>query len=89
MIKIASIKALADHRLKLVFSDGSCGTADLSALVKRAGEMVQPLRDQAYFARVFLEAGAPTWPNGFDLAPWALHRDLDAAGLLDKSGQLA
>jgi hypothetical protein len=89
MIKIASIEVLQGLRLKLVFSDGSRGTADLSSLVKRDGEMVQPLRDPAYFARVFLEAGAPTWPNGFDLAPWALHRDLDAAGLLDKSGQLA
>tara|TARA_R110002072_G_scaffold12750_10_gene54627 strand:- start:1913 stop:2182 length:270 start_codon:yes stop_codon:yes gene_type:complete len=89
MIKIASIKALASYRLDLVFSDGSRGTVDLSSLVTRVGEMVQPLRDPAYFARVFLEAGAPTWPNGFDLAPWALHRELDAAGLLDKSGQLA
>ena len=31
--------------------------------------MVQPLKDPAYFARVFLDLGAPTWPNGFDMAP--------------------
>ena len=29
--------------------------------------MIAPLRDEAYFARVFLELGAPTWPNGFDV----------------------
>lgn len=89
MIKIASIEALAGHRLKLLFSDGSRGTVDLSDMVMREGEMVEPLRDPSFFARVFLEAGAPTWPNGFDLAPWALHRDLDLADRLDKSGQLA
>jgi hypothetical protein len=31
--------------------------------------MVEPLRDPAYFARVFLEDGAPTWPNGLTLHP--------------------
>jgi hypothetical protein len=27
---------------------------------------VEPLRDPAYFARVFLDDGILTWPNGFD-----------------------
>lgn len=89
MIKISAISPLEGYRLDLTFSDGSRGIADLSAMVAREGSMVAPLKDPAYFARVFLEAGAPTWPNGFDLAPWALHEELDAAGLLDKSGQLA
>ena len=31
--------------------------------------MVEPLRDPSYFARAFVEAGAPTWPDGFDLDP--------------------
>ncbi len=29
--------------------------------------MVEPLRDPAFFRRVFLEFGALAWPNGFDL----------------------
>jgi len=89
MIKIASIKPKAGYRLEIVFSDNSRGVADLSDLVSQEGAMVQPLKNEAYFSRVFLEAGAPTWPNGFDLAPWALHKNLDAAGLLDRSGQAA
>ena len=44
--------------------------------------MVQPLKDEAYFAGVFLEMGATTWPNGFDLAPWSMQNELDEAGLL-------
>ena len=51
-------------------------------LVNEAGPMVEPLRDLAYFKRVFLEYGAPTWPNGFDIAPAWLHREIAAAGSL-------
>jgi hypothetical protein len=40
------------------------------------------LRDPAFFARVFLEDGAPTWPNGFDAAPGWLRREIEAAGTL-------
>jgi hypothetical protein len=29
--------------------------------------MVEPLRDAGYFARAFVEMGAPTWPNGFEM----------------------
>jgi len=84
MIKMIACKALPGFKLDLVFSDGRHGVADLSGLVGKPGAMVKPLRDPAYFARVFLENGAPTWPNGFDLAPWALHEDLRKAGRLSE-----
>jgi len=34
------------------------------------------------FERVFLDMGAPTWPNGFDVAPDWLWREMEAAGEL-------
>jgi hypothetical protein len=46
------------------------------------GPMVEPLRDPAFFARVFLEYGTLTWPNGFDLDAIALHQEMKAAGQL-------
>ena len=42
----------------------------------------EPLRAPDYFARVFLEFGALTWPNGFDIAPEWLRREMEAAGEL-------
>ena len=36
------------------------------------------------FFRVFLEFGAPTWPNGFDIAPEWLRREMEAAGELKR-----
>ena len=87
LIKVAAIQTLPGKRLSLTFSDGAHGIADVSSLIDRGGSMVTPLQDEAFFARVFLEAGAPTWPNGFDLAPWALHADLKAAGVLELASQ--
>jgi hypothetical protein len=80
MIKVAKIKPLGGHRLRATFSDGMAGEYDFSAIVAKSGPMVEPLRDPAYFERVFLEDGAPTWPNGFDAAPGWLRREIEASG---------
>ncbi len=77
MIKVAKIKCLGGHRLRATFSDGMAGEYDFSATVSGSGPMVEPLRDPAFFARVFLEDGAPTWPN----AGW-LRREIEATGAL-------
>jgi len=89
LIKILSAEPLPGARLALTFSDGARGVADLSGLIAREGVMVHPLRDPEYFARVFLEAGAPTWPNGFDLAPWGLYEQLKKSGALEETGHPA
>jgi hypothetical protein len=81
-VKVTKVKPLGGYRLRFHFSDGTAGERDLSDLLKQSGPMVEPLKDPSYFRRVFIELGAPTWPNGFDLAPWALHREMSVAGLL-------
>lgn len=82
MIKITMLKPLEGTKLKLAFSDGTSGVYDCGLLLSRSGPMVQPLKDPGFFNRVFLESGVPTWPNGYDLAPWALHKELEDAKLL-------
>jgi Protein of unknown function (DUF2442) len=84
MIKVAKIRCLGGHRLRAAFSDGMAGEYDFSAIVGEGGPMAEPLRDPAFFARVFLEDGAPTWPNGFDAAPGWLRREIEAAGALSR-----
>lgn len=85
MIKVSKIKWLGGYRLQFHFNDASAGEYDLAALVNEPGPMVEPLRDSGYFKRVFLEFGAPTWPNGFDIAPEWLHREIAAAGALTRT----
>jgi Protein of unknown function (DUF2442) len=80
--KIVSVKPLGGYRLELAFADGAHGAHDFSWVFERIGPMNEPLRDQNYFARVFLENGALAWPNGFDLSPWNVQRRMEEAGQL-------
>ncbi len=84
LVKVTSARALDGYRLTLTFSDGSRGTEDLTDYIAVGGPMVEPLADPAYFARVFLSFGVPTWPNGFDLDAIALRDRLEAAGKLSR-----
>jgi len=77
-------ETLGGFRLRVRFSDGSEGVHDFTGMINEPGPMLEPLRDAAHFALVFLEFGAPTWPNGFDIAPEWLRREMAAAGGLTR-----
>jgi hypothetical protein len=85
MVDVLRLKPLSEWRLWLRFTDGAEGAYDLKEFVHAGGEMVEPLKDQNYFARVFVELGAPTWPNGLDIDPIKAYMDLRDAGLLQRS----
>ena len=80
--KVVKVESLGGFRLGIRFGDGSAGEHDFSNLVKEPGEMHEPLRDSAYFARVYLDHGALTWPNGYDMCPDWLHMTMEDAGEL-------
>jgi hypothetical protein len=44
------------------------------------GHRLHATFSDAYFARVFLEDGAPTSPNGFDMCPDWLRQEIGATG---------
>ena len=82
MIDVVGVRCLGGHRLEVEFSDGTIGVRDFGFVRDKTGQMAQPLKDADYFARVFIEDGALTWPNGYDWDPIALHDEMKAAGLL-------
>jgi Protein of unknown function (DUF2442) len=84
LTKVTRLERLGGFRLRVRFNDDSDGTHDFTAMVNEPGPMLEPLRDEVYFARVFLEFGAPTWPNGFDIAPEWLRREMVAASELTR-----
>lgn len=84
MVDVLRLKALDGYRLWLRFSDGSEGVRDFADVIAAGGPMVEPLRAQEYFARAFVEMGAPTWPNGFDADPINLYMELRNAGALTR-----
>jgi hypothetical protein len=66
-----------DYRIRLAFNDGVNGTVDFAEWLK--GPVFEPLKDQAYFARFFVDGGTVTWPNGADVAPETLHEKAKAS----------
>ncbi|MGP0092170.1 MAG: DUF2442 domain-containing protein [Xanthobacteraceae bacterium] len=82
MVDVLRLRPLDGYRLWVRFTDGSEGVRDLSDVITSGGPMVEPLKASEYFARCFVEMGAPTWPNGFDLDPINLYMEMRAAGAL-------
>lgn len=74
---MASVPALlraeyrGDYKVYLMFHDGTEGTIDLADWLE--GPIFEPLRDQIFFQRFFVEAGTLVWPNGADIAPETLY----------------
>lgn len=76
LTRIATARYLGGHSVWLRFSDGLEGTINLSQ--ELAGEIFEPLRDEAFFAQVELHPELHTlvWPNGADFAPEFLREKL-------------
>jgi hypothetical protein len=87
IIEVTKLNYLGHHRLHATFTDGTAGEHDFSALVAASGTMGEPLRDPAYLARAFVEMGAPTRPNGFDVDPKWLRWKIETIGALVRDRQ--
>ena len=59
---VTSAQLRGAHRVWIRFDDGLEGEGELD------GEIFEPLRDPAYFAR-FTVDDTSTWPSGAELAP--------------------
>ena len=89
MIKIIRAKLIRDRIIQVEFSDGSSGEYDLEPLAARGGLLTLVWSESGYFERFFLELGALCWPNGLELSPEAIRRELTAAGKLRQRAQVA
>ncbi|MDW7712498.1 MAG: DUF2442 domain-containing protein [Deferrisomatales bacterium] len=77
------LEVLPRWRLRVTFMDGLAGEVDLAAWLespKVAGTVFEPLREEAFFGKAFLDLGVVTWPNGADLAPDAMYDEIREAG---------
>ena len=78
--KVSAVSVVAPHVLRVTFRDGYSGIHDFATLFDGDGPMAVPLRNPDYFARVFLEYGALTWPNGYDMCPDWLRMEMEKSG---------
>ena len=81
-VKVVQLKPQDGYRLWVRFSDGTEGVRDYSDMIEEGGPMVEPLRDQAVFNKVFISYGVPSWPNGFDVDAINLQMELRERGAL-------
>jgi len=75
--RVTAVEVLPAFQLRVFFADGLAGIVDLAGLVHspRAG-VFAALADPALFAQVTLEYGAVSWPGDVDLAPDAMHSEI-------------
>lgn len=79
--RLRALSVLPEWQLAVTFNDGLSGIVDVSALVHGADAGVfGALRDPAFFAKAFLDCGAVVWPNGADIAPDAMHKEIQRSG---------
>jgi hypothetical protein len=83
--KVLELSVVTPFGLSVPFNNDQAGTHNCSKLVLEPGPMIERLREPAFFARAFLEFGAPTWLNGFDMSPEWLRREMLAASELSAS----
>lgn len=73
MIKVIEARYLGNFQIAVVFADGKDGAFDGKTLLQKNGSLLEPLRDENYFRRFFIDAGALCWPNGLELSPARLY----------------
>lgn len=82
MIKVIEARYLGAFQVALTFSNGQEGIFDGNMLLQHRGSLIDPLRSEDYFKRLFIDAGALSWPNGLELSParlYTLSKALEAA----------
>jgi Protein of unknown function (DUF2442) len=79
--KVIDVKVLAPHVLRVTYPDGFSAVHDFAYLKNELNNLAAPLAGPDYFARVFLEYGALTWPNGYDMCPDWLRMEIELDGV--------
>lgn len=64
------------YRIHVTFNDNSEKIIDFRSWLE--GPVFEPLKDQDYFKRFFLDGGTVVWPNGADVAPETLYEYREA-----------
>jgi len=73
---VVEVKPEPNCSLFVRFKDGASGRVCLSP--EQLTGALAPLRDEKFFAQVFIDNGAVAWPGDIELAPDAMHAQVTA-----------
>lgn len=80
--RVKAVEAPDGYRLHVRFIDGLEGEVDMSEFVHAPDAGVfAVLADPDVFAQAYVELGAVTWPGELDLAPDAMHDEIEKNGV--------
>ena len=80
VVDITRVEVIADHTVRLWFSDGSERVVDLAPFLwGPVFEAVANSYELFNQIRVLPDTGTISWPNGADLDPDVLHGDFEPA----------
>ncbi|MBF0262967.1 MAG: DUF2442 domain-containing protein [Magnetococcales bacterium] len=79
---VVGVRVMPGYRLWVRFLDGVEGIVEMEGLIfsEQAG-VFSILRDDALFASAFIDHGAVSWPGELDLAPDAMHDEIEGHGV--------
>ncbi len=80
MPRVIAAQYLHDYLIHIVFSNGKEGTIDLKSYVGQG--VFEPLVNQTYFKKLFVDGWTISWPNGADIAPETLYELTEKTGYL-------
>ncbi len=75
---VTNIELIEHLKLKVTFLDGLSGTVQFEP--SHLTGVFTSLKDPAFFCHAHIESGAVTWPGGIDLAPDAMHKEIQRNG---------
>ena len=65
---------IGGFQVHVTFDDGIQGVIDFHEWLD--GPVFEPLKDQVFFRRFFIDGGTIAWPNGADIAPESLYEEV-------------
>lgn len=72
---IIEVKIKGARTFKVIFADGLTGDVVIDSSF--CNGVFKPLLDDEMLKQVRVENGVITWPNGLDLAPDTMHREIN------------
>ena len=72
MIKAISVIPNKDFSITVNLEDGRTIRMEMNFIFKKSGPVVDPLKNEEGFKKVFIRRGIVTWSTGYDIDPYFL-----------------
>jgi len=83
MVKVVSVEAIDNYKLRVSLSNGRKGVFDVSPYLDKG--IFQELKDKQYFRSVRVAYGGVVWPHEQDFSPETIEYELQEDKVLKRA----